>query len=84
MNAERFSNYSGKLYIELETKYIFNDVDLVRELKNNSSRLINKGTCSRWEMMGLSEALKAVLMIQEKKHPFRLMGEGSILFIEQL
>ena len=82
--GQQFSNYSGEFYIEIKTEHIITDVDLVDELNNHSSRLINGEGYSRWQMNGLSEALNVVLQLQTKKYPFRFIGDGNILFIEDL
>jgi len=79
------SYYSGNFIIELQTKYFANDAMLVQKLDNISSGKSNSVPGqTRWEIVDLKLALDIVILLQDKRCAFKLLGEGNIVFIEML
>lgn len=80
-------NYQGPFFMELATDIVIRDGQLIKALNAITKRIINdldKPAVTTWEFYNLSTALKGVLLLQEAKYPFRLLGDGEILFMETL
>jgi hypothetical protein len=78
------ANYQGRFFIEVPTHEIIKDFKATDKLNALSSRVINKTSSgvTTWEMLGFSESLKAVLILQEKNYSHKLSGEEGVVFIQ--
>jgi hypothetical protein len=79
-------NYNGKLFLRLPTAATIADYQLVNELNAISIAIKNQVPPTGftvWEFDDLSNALEAVIMVQNKQVSFQLLGENEIRFIEQ-